>query len=99
MVTATLDAPRWVGPIVAARLDRDRFDDGDVLVRFYDNACMPVPPEAPDVVQATCINGEVTVPTVTPKVTGFVTYTLDPPGPYDPGTDGLHGDGDSDVVR
>ena len=39
-------------------------------------------------VQATCINGEVTVPTVTPKVTGFVTYELDPPGPYDPGTDG-----------
>ena len=38
--------------------------------------------------QATCTAGVVTVPTVTPATgpTG-VTYALDPPGPYDPGTD------------
>ena len=51
-------------------------DDGDVLgaVRRR-TSCVPVVPEAPDVVQATCTNGEVTAPTVTPKVTGFVTYS------------------------
>ncbi len=55
------------------------------LVRFYVNSCIPVVPEAPDVVQATCTAGEVTVPTITPKVTGFVTYTLDPTGRMTPG--------------
>ena len=33
--------------------------------------------------QATCANGVVTVPTVTPTPTAGITYVLTPPGPYD----------------
>ena len=52
-------------------------------------ACGSPPPEPatpvdPTVVQATCANGVVTVPTVTPGTTpAGVTYDFDPPGPYD----------------
>ena len=48
---------------------------------------MPVPPEAPDVVQATCINGEVTVPNGDAEGHRGRHLHVDPPGPYDPGTD------------
>ena len=55
---------------------------------FADVACTPVAPVAPTVTQATCTDGEVTVPVVTPATApAGVTYLLDPPGPYDPGTD------------
>ena len=57
-------------------------------VTFADVACTPVVPADPAVTQATCTNGVVTVPTVEPATgpTG-VSYSLDPPGPYDPGTE------------
>ena len=54
-------------------------------------------------VQATCVDGEVTVPTVTAARLTRLTYTLDPPGDpagsYAPGTEATHGDGDGDVGR
>ena len=51
-------------------------------------ACTPVAPVDPTVTQATCVNGAVTVPTVVPATgPAGVTYALDPPAPYDPGTD------------
>jgi hypothetical protein len=37
----------------------------------------------PDVVQAACVDGEVTEPTITPEDTNGVSYALDPEGPYD----------------
>ena len=47
-------------------------------------ACTPVAPADPTVMQATCANGEVTVPTVTPGTgPAGVGYSVDPPGPYD----------------
>src|SRR6185436_1494181 len=46
-------------------------------------ACVPVVPVAPDVVQATCANGVVTVPSVTPPQTAGIVYTVVPGGPYD----------------
>ena len=42
-------------------------DDGDVLVRFYVNGVYSGGSGGSDVVQATCVNGEVTVPTMTPR--------------------------------
>ena len=53
-------------------------------VTFDDVACTPVIPADPTVTQATCTNGEVTVPTVESGTgpTG-VSYSFDPPGPYD----------------
>ena len=51
----------------------------------------------PVVTQATCVDGEVTVPTVAAATgpTG-VSYIVDPAGPLTPGT-ATHGDGDGDV--
>ena len=51
-------------------------------VTFANVACTPVAPQNPGVVQATCTNGVVTTPTITPASTSGVTYALSPPGPY-----------------
>ena len=68
-------------------------------VTFADVACTPVAPADPAVTQATCINGEVTVPTSCWRPTPpGVTYVADPPGPYDP-TAPTTGDGDGDAGR
>ena len=56
-------------------------------VTFGFAVCNSVAPVRPTVVRATCVNGEVTVPTVTPPRLTNLTYTLDPPAPYDPGTE------------
>ena len=54
----------------------------------YWRRVLPVVPVDPTVTQATCVDGVVTVPTVVPATApAGVTYALDPPGPYDPGTD------------
>ena len=45
-------------------------------------SCTPATPLNPAVVQATCTNGAVTAPTITPQPTPGVTYTLSPAGPY-----------------
>ena len=47
-------------------------------------ACTPVSPWIRRWSQATCADGEVTVPTVVPAAgPAGVTYALDPPGPFD----------------
>jgi hypothetical protein len=52
-------------------------------VTFAEVSCTPATPSDPAVVQATCADGAVTEPTITPEETDGVTYTLDPAGPYD----------------
>ena len=44
--------------------------------------CTTATPVNPVVVQATCSNGIVTIPTVTPATTTGITYTLSPAAPY-----------------
>jgi large repetitive protein len=56
-------------------------------VTFNDVSCIPVEPVVPAVVQATCANGAVTAPEITPPTTTGVEYVLDPPGPYDGSAD------------
>ena len=57
----------WPGPTAAAGLDRGHPDHGDLHGRRSTAAsCTPATPVAPTVVQATCTNGVVTVPTITP---------------------------------
>ena len=66
VVTATLEDAGDVWPdSVADGVDRTVGDDGDVDGVFADGACTPVSPADPTVVQATCVGGVVTVPTVT----------------------------------
>ncbi len=49
-----------------------------------DVACVPVAPVAPTVTQATCANGVVTAPSVVlATVPTGVTYSAEPPEPYD----------------
>jgi hypothetical protein len=67
-------------------------------VTFAQVSCTPATPLDPGVVQATCADGEVTEPTITPQETAGVTYVLDPEGPYE-GDGVVHGDGDGDVGR
>ncbi len=62
---------RYVDPVTAT-----------YTVTFADVSCTPATPLNPGVVQATCVNGVVTAPTITPKPTDGVTYVLSPTGPY-----------------
>ena len=57
----------------------------ELVVTFDEVDCLPASLVDPGVDQATCAEGVVTVPTVTPRAaesTGVV-YTVDPAGPYD----------------
>ena len=99
-VTATLDDaevgwPDDVAGGVDARRVRRRRRTG---CRSAVVACTPVSPVDPEVMQATCADGAVTVPTVTAASgpTGVI-YSVDPAGPYDAGDGDSHGDGDGDV--
>jgi LPXTG-motif cell wall-anchored protein len=55
----------------------------EYTVTFADMSCTPATPLNPDVVPATCANGEVTEPTIVPQATDGITYGADPPGPYE----------------
>ena len=48
----------------------------------------------PSVLEAVCVNGQLTEPTLTLPTTDGIAYTSDVPEPYVPGR---HGDCDSDV--
>ncbi len=54
-------------------------------VRFQDVECRPATPVAPTVTDASCVNGEVTVPTLELATTDGITYTASPGAPYSPG--------------
>ena len=84
---------------VADGVDADVDDDGDVHgdVRrcgVYAGGSGGADGDAGDVHR-----GVVTVPTIELATPTGVTYAVDPPGPYDAGHRGLHGDGDGDVGR
>ena len=82
VVTATLEEPGWRGPIVAGGVDGRGPTTATWTVLFADAACNPVSPANPTVVQATCVNGVVTVPTVTAgSGPAGVSYRLAPAGP------------------
>ena len=69
----------------AGGVDARRRDDGDVHgVRSAMGRARRWSPVEPEVSQATCANGVVTVPTVTPATgpTGVI-YAVDPAGAYD----------------
>ena len=85
-VTATLTGEGvGLARLVAGGVDRDVDSTTATFeVTFDVVACMPVTPVDPTVMQATCTDGEVTVPTVTPASgPAGVSYALVPPGPYD----------------
>ena len=48
-------------------------------------SCDEVTPAAPELVQAVCVNGVVTRPTLTLADTDVITYSADPAGPYSQG--------------
>ena len=54
-------------------------------IRFQDVECRPATPVAPTVTDASCVNGEVTVPTLELATTEGITYTASPGAPYSPG--------------
>ena len=68
------------GPL-PERLEEMSCDDGDVHGDVRRVSCLPATPLEPVVVQATCANGVVTDPTITPQDTAGVTYVFDPEGP------------------
>ena len=78
-VTATFDDDRGRLARQSGRAGVDRDVDSTTAtfeVTFADVACTPVVPVDPTVTQATCTDGEVTVPTVTPgDGPAGVTYT------------------------
>ncbi len=53
-------------------------------VSFKDVSCTLVTPTDPTVMEATCVNGDATAPTVTLTSTPGIVYAAEPPGPYDP---------------
>ena len=68
--------------------------EGEAL---WNNGCVNIKlsPVSPAVVQASCVGGVVTAPTVTPATTTGIDYAVDPPGPYARDTElQRHGDGD-----
>ena len=82
-VTATLGAGfAWVAPLPTGWVEVNP-TTATFAVTLTAASCTPATPVAPVVVQATCTNGVVTAPTITPDSTTSVAYTLAPPGPYD----------------
>ena len=82
-VTATLaDGFAWTDPLPAGWTEVNP-TTATFQVTLTAPSCTPATPVAPTVVQATCTNGAVTPPTITPGPTPGVTYTLAPAGPYD----------------
>ena len=67
---------------VARRVDTGTATRATFVVTFDDVSCTPVVPVNPAVTQATCLNGEVTTPEITPPNTTGIVYVLDPPGAY-----------------
>jgi hypothetical protein len=84
IVTATLDPTGvgWADPLPAGWTETSP-TTATYTVTFADVSCTPATPLDPAVVQATCTDGEVTEPTITPTETDGVSYVLDPEGPYD----------------
>ena len=83
-VTATVtDGFGW-GTIVAPwqRVDADT---ATWTVTLKTSSCARVTPVAPTVVEAVCVNGVVTVPTLTLPSTTGITYTVDDDPPYEQG--------------
>ncbi len=83
-VTATVtDGFGW-GTIVApwVRVDADTAEWTATLALA---SCDAVTPVAPSVVEAVCVNGVVTVPTLTLPSTTGITYTVDDDPPYEQG--------------
>ena len=54
-------------------------------IRFQDVECRPATPVAPTVTDASCVNGELTVPTLELATTDGITYTASSAAPYSPG--------------
>ena len=70
-ITATLEATGVGWPAtLPAGWDETSDTTAEFVVTFDEVACMPVSPVEPGVVQATCANGVVTVPSVTLRVDG-----------------------------
>ncbi len=84
MVTATVNPGLRLGQSVADAVEAGGSggDEGDVQREVGVRACLSVVPADPAVTQATCVNGVVTVPTVTPRgrCRAGCTYTVVPAG-------------------
>jgi hypothetical protein len=83
-VTATLDASGVAWPAtLPAGWSRTSDTVAILVVTFEPVSCKLGTPVAPKVTQATCAAGVVTAPTIVPASSRWITYTVDPPGPYD----------------
>ena len=99
-VTATLDDEGvGVAGDDAAGVDQTGFDDSDLEVDVRRCGLYPGGSADPVATQASCTDGAVTVPTIEPVPAPGVLDASTRQVPYDPGSDGLHGDSDGDVGR
>ena len=88
VVTATLTATGVAWPAeLPTGWTRKSDTTATWTVFFAYGACIPVSPVDPEIHLASCVNGAVTVPTVTAATgpTG-ISYVVDPAGPLTPGT-------------
>ncbi len=82
VVTATLTEGEWPETLPPLWTETSN-TTATYSVTFADVSCLTATPADPFVLQAACVGGVVTDPSVAPVAAPGVTYAIDPEGPYD----------------